>query len=186
MKIVNRTCDIFLLLPAFLFFCCVCVADQNTRALLLHAYCYCLATRRLAVTHHPTYTQHEKREAKEKWQRRQTVENRTFAWNQLQMVTNIPDLPILKMLIKIFGYFWVIQVWSVGPLRASLFPSDMSISSSLSLSCCRFEMQVSTLQSRTFFKCIQLSKKRNPLNLGSTLALNQQFQCFLLYFLSTI
>ena len=77
-KIVNRTCDIFLLLPAFLFFCCVCVADQNTRALLLHAYCYCLATRRLAVTHHPTYTQHEKREAKEKWQRRQTVENRTY------------------------------------------------------------------------------------------------------------
>ena len=67
-KIVNRTCDIFLLLPAFLFFCCVRVADQNTRALLLHAYCYCLATRRLAVTHHPTYTQHEKREAKEKWQ----------------------------------------------------------------------------------------------------------------------
>ena len=77
-KIVNRTCDIFLLLPAFLFFCCVCVADKNTRALLLHAYCYCLATRRLAVTHHPTYTQHEKREAKEKWQRRQTVENRTY------------------------------------------------------------------------------------------------------------
>ena len=108
------------------------------------------------------------------------------AWNQLKMVTNIPDLPILKMLIKIFGYFWVIQVWSVGPLRASLFPSDMSISTSLSLSCCRFEMQVSTLQSRTFFKCIQLSKKRNTLNLGSTLALNQQFQCFLLYFLSTI
>ena len=80
-KIVNTTCDIFLPLSAFLFFCCVCVADQNTRALLLHAYCYCLATRRLAVTHHPTYTQHEKREAKEKWQRRQTVENRTYVWD---------------------------------------------------------------------------------------------------------
>ena len=77
-KIVNTTCDIFLPLSAFLFFCCVCVADQNTRALLLHAHCYCLAMRRLAVTHHPTYTQHEKREAKEKWQRRQTVENRTY------------------------------------------------------------------------------------------------------------
>ena len=81
-KIVNRTCETFLLLPAFLFFCCVCVADQNTRALLLHAYCYCLATRRLAVTHHPTYSQHEKREAKEKWQRRLTVENRTYGYQQ--------------------------------------------------------------------------------------------------------
>ena len=55
-------------------------------------------------------------------------------WNQLQMATNIPDFHILKKHIKIFGHFWVIQVWSVGPLREALILSDTSISSSLSLS----------------------------------------------------
>ena len=43
------------------------------------------------------------------------------------------DFHILKKLINLFSHFGVIQFWSVGPLRAALFLSDMSISSSLSV-----------------------------------------------------
>ena len=38
-----------------------------------------------------------------------------------------------KNLLKIFGHFWVIQVWSVGPFKEALISSDTSISYSLSL-----------------------------------------------------
>ena len=45
------------------------------------------------------------------------------AGKQLQMVTKsqiVPNNQVLKKLINIFSHFWVIQVWSVGPLRAAL------------------------------------------------------------------
>ena len=64
---------------------CACLY-KNTRALLLLVFCYSYATWHVLVTHLTTYTQHEKREAKEKWQDRRILQNRTYdcndAWNK--------------------------------------------------------------------------------------------------------
>ena len=49
------------------------------------------------------------------------------------MATKIPDFHTLKHLINIFSHFGVIWVWNIGQLQTALFLSDVSISSSLSL-----------------------------------------------------
>ena len=84
MKIENSTCEIAFAALGTLFLCCVRVVYQNTRALLLLLFCYFYATWHVPVTHLTTYTQHEKRQAKEKWQDWRILQNRTYALDSNQ------------------------------------------------------------------------------------------------------
>ena len=75
-----RTCEISFAALDILFLCCVNVVNQNAVALLLLVFCYSYATWHVLVTHLTTYTQHEKREAKEKRQDRRILQNRTYGY----------------------------------------------------------------------------------------------------------
>ena len=81
LKKENSTCEIAFAALGTLFLCCVRVVNQNTVALLLLVFCYSYATWHVLVMHLTTHTQHEKREAKEKWQDRRIPEPLNMSQN---------------------------------------------------------------------------------------------------------
>ena len=71
---------------------CAAVVNQNTGALLLHAFCYCIATCILALMQHATKTQHEKREAKAVYQTRRVLRVRLYVFKVTRIIIQLFNL----------------------------------------------------------------------------------------------